>query len=198
MSCFTTETARKTRQRKAGLAAARYWPKHSFENLERARIMKRRIILFLCTGNYYRSRFAELLFNHLAPQNELDCLATSRALELKLGAGNIGPISQNTVEALVKRGIPLGEQFRYPLALDENDLAVASHIVAVKQDEHLPLLERKFPRWAARVEFWHVHDLDLAPPRKALAQIDHNVRALIQRLKSVTEFDDEGVKSNGM
>jgi hypothetical protein len=32
------------------------------------------------------------------------------------------------------------------------------------------------------VEFWHVPDVDLARPSEALAQIDMNVRALIQRL----------------
>jgi len=37
MPHFTTETARKARQRKAGLAAARYWQQHDFANLERAR-----------------------------------------------------------------------------------------------------------------------------------------------------------------
>jgi protein-tyrosine phosphatase len=34
--------------------------------------LKPKIMLFLCTGNYYRSRFAELLFNHLAKQRGLD------------------------------------------------------------------------------------------------------------------------------
>jgi protein-tyrosine phosphatase len=143
-------------------------------------------VLFLCTGNYYRSRFAELLFNHLAPQNELEWMAISRALALERGAYNIGSISKDTVEALAERGIPipLEENIRYPIALEENDLAVASYIVAVKQEEHLPLLKRKFPRWAERVEFWRVHDTDLALPREALAQIDQNVRRLIQRWSS--------------
>lgn len=144
----------------------------------------RKIVLFLCTGNYYRSRFAELLFNHLAQQIQLSWLATSRALAVELGAGNIGPISKHSVEALVERGIPVGENFRYPIALGESDLAAASHIVAVERDEHLPLLKLKFPHWADRVEFWHVHDTNRARPREALAQIDQNVWRLIQRLRA--------------
>lgn len=146
--------------------------------------MNRRVVLFLCTGNYYRSRFAELLFNHLASQDELDWVAISRALALDLGSHNVGPISQAAVEGLIERGIPHEEEFRSPIGLQENDLANANHIVAVKRDEHLPLLERRFPRWAERVEFWLVHDLDLAPPWEALAQIDRNVRDLIQRLRT--------------
>jgi protein-tyrosine phosphatase len=147
----------------------------------------RKIVLFLCTGNYYRSRFAELLFNHLAEQNELEWIAVSRALALERGAHNIGPISKDTLDALAERGIPLEENFRYPIAVAEDDLTVASHIVAVKKDEHLPLLQRHFPHWAERVEFWGVHDTDLAPPPVALAQIDENVRALIQRLLAPRE-----------
>jgi protein-tyrosine phosphatase len=142
-------------------------------------------VLFLCTGNYYRSRFAELLFNHLASQNELGWLATSRALALELGTRNIGPISQATIEALAERGIPAQKEFRYPLGLEESDLTVASHIVAVNQDEHLPLLKRNFQRWVERVEFWHVHDVDFALPREALSEIDQNVRGLLQRLKTL-------------
>lgn len=141
-------------------------------------------ILFLCTGNYYRSRFAELLFNHLGPQNELAWLAISRGLALERGAHNVGPISKDVLNALAERGIRLEEDLRYPIALGERDLAAASYIVAVKHDEHLPLLEKKFPCWAERVEFWHVHDTDLTLPREALAQIDQNVRELIRRLSS--------------
>jgi protein-tyrosine-phosphatase len=38
--------------------------------------MKR--VLFLCTGNYYRSRFAELLFNYRARSTGLAWEASSR------------------------------------------------------------------------------------------------------------------------
>ncbi len=67
----------------------------------------RKTVLFLCTGNYYRSRFAELLFNHLASQNKLEWIAISRGLALERGAHNIGPISKDTVEALAERGVRL-------------------------------------------------------------------------------------------
>jgi protein-tyrosine phosphatase len=144
----------------------------------------RHTVLFLCTGNYYRSRFAELLFNHLASEIELDWLAISRALAIERGVHNIGPISKNTIDALTERAIALEKHFRYPIAVEENDLASASHIVAVNREEHLPLLKQKFQPWAYSVEFWHVHDTDLAPPPEALAQIDQNVRHLIQRLRT--------------
>ncbi len=71
-------------------------------------------ILFLCTGNYYRSRFAEELFNHLAKQHGLDWTATSRALAIELGIYNHGPISNHTRVALIEREIPLAEPVRHP------------------------------------------------------------------------------------
>ena len=37
-----------------------------------------KIVLFLCTGNYYRSRFAEALFNSVARKMNLPWKASSR------------------------------------------------------------------------------------------------------------------------
>jgi hypothetical protein len=45
MALFTSETARRARQRKAGLAAARRWRERGFANLERARQQRRLNIL---------------------------------------------------------------------------------------------------------------------------------------------------------
>ena len=45
MPSFTSETARRARQRKAGLAAARHWRERGFANLERAREQRRLNIL---------------------------------------------------------------------------------------------------------------------------------------------------------
>jgi protein-tyrosine-phosphatase len=41
-------------------------------------------VLFLCTGNYYRSRFAEVLFNSVAGKLGLSWVASSRGLALVL------------------------------------------------------------------------------------------------------------------
>jgi protein-tyrosine phosphatase len=40
-------------------------------------------VLFLCTGNYYRSRFAEVLFNSVAGTMGLPWRASSRGLALE-------------------------------------------------------------------------------------------------------------------
>jgi protein-tyrosine phosphatase len=39
-------------------------------------------VLFLCTGNYYHSRFAEILFNSVASRMGLPWRASSRGLAL--------------------------------------------------------------------------------------------------------------------
>ena len=146
--------------------------------------MKPKTLLFLCTGNYYRSRFAELLFNYLAEQHGHDWQAASRGLAIERGVNNVGRISQHTLAGLATRGIALAGKVRGPRALSESDLASAHHIVAVNRREHLPILERKFPRCVEQVEFWSVNDCDLATPDEALALIETGVLGLINRFVS--------------
>ncbi len=140
-------------------------------------------MLFLCTGNYYRSRFAELLFNHLVTRPAIGWQAISRGLALELGAHNVGPVSRATLAGLVERGVALEGRHRGPLALTEEDLMSADHVVALKRDEHYSLIARHFPNWIDRVEYWHVHDLDFALPDETLARIERDVIGLISRLR---------------
>jgi protein-tyrosine phosphatase len=76
---------------------------------------------FLCTGKYYRSRFAEVLFNSVAGKMGLPWRASSRGLALERGVNNVGPMAASAVKALV---------------------------VALEHAEHLPLLQERFPVWA--------------------------------------------------
>lgn len=144
-----------------------------------------RTILFLCTGNYYRSRYAEELFNHLARRAGLDWEATSHALAIERGKDNVGPMARQTIDALRIDGIsPLGAS-RMPAACTHDALAASDMVVAVKEAEHRILLVTRFPGWEDRVTYWHVHDIDVAPPDVALAELKALVEALVQRLANV-------------
>jgi protein-tyrosine phosphatase len=136
-------------------------------------------VLFLCSGNYYRSRFAEAVFNHLAARDGLHWRAESRAL--RLNAGNVGPISPHAVDALRRRSIAIPPP-RFPSEVTEADLRAASRRVAVKRAEHLPMIERAFPAWVDRIEFWHIADVDCSPPDAALSALERQVVRLALRL----------------
>jgi protein-tyrosine phosphatase len=141
-----------------------------------------RTVLFLCTGNYYRSRFAEVYFNWHAEQRGVAWRAESRGLELF--ADNVGPMSMHAIARLRIHGIPIGLYRRLPLAASSQDFEAANHVVAIKETEHRPMLQRRFPNWLDRVEFWEIHDLDCADPEEAMPCLEAEVVRLIERLGS--------------
>jgi protein-tyrosine phosphatase len=139
-------------------------------------------LLFLCTGNYYRSRFAEILFNTWVTQAQIDWQATSRGLATELISRDYGPISLHAVNRLNERGITLGKEIRYPIQLEESDLHQANRVIALYEPEHRPYLESGFPGWADKIEYWDIPDRELAPVNQALTAIEANVLELIARL----------------
>ena len=62
-------------------------------------------VLFLCTGNYFRSRFAEVLFNSVPGTMGLPWRVSSRGLALVRGVNNVGPKAGAAVIALESRGL---------------------------------------------------------------------------------------------
>lgn len=137
-------------------------------------------VLFLCTGNYYRSRFAEIFFNWHATEQRLPWRADSRGLALD--ALNLGHMSGYTVNRLASMQMPVDEYRRDPKDLALGDLESADQIVAVKGSEHRPLIARRFPQWLDKIEFWEVHDIDCAAPEEALPHLEKEVLGLIRRL----------------
>jgi protein-tyrosine phosphatase len=114
---------------------------------------------FLCTGNYYRSRYAEVLFNSVAEKMSLRWKASSKGLALERGVNNVGPLAASAIKALEARGLrAVAEYSRFPVQVTVEDFEAAHWIVALKEAEHLPLLQERFPAWAEKVEFWHVDD----------------------------------------
>ncbi len=140
-------------------------------------------VLFLCSANYYRSRFAEHLFNWLARQEGLPWRANSRGLVADQW-GDIGEISRHTIEALGLRGVPMPTEHRRPRQLTLADLTGSDLVVAVKEAEHRAMMADQFPPWTDRAEYWHVDDLDCAQPEEALPVLEANVWALVERLRA--------------
>lgn len=139
-------------------------------------------VLFLCTGNYYRSRFAEYLFNREAERHGLNWQADSCGLALEFGAGNVGAISSYTLARLQQHGIVLGSDLRYPRQVQENDLSSSALVIALDRTEHQSMVEQKIPAWANKIEYWDVADLGFVPANDALGQIELQVAKLVERL----------------
>ena len=131
-------------------------------------------MLFVCTGNYYRSRYAEAVFNHLARMLDLRWTAFSRGLNIHtILAGDLSP---HVREDLARQGLSLSLTGPRRTALTELDLASANRAVALKESEHRPMMAEQFPAWVDRIEYWHVHDLDRARADDALPQIYDRVK----------------------
>jgi protein-tyrosine phosphatase len=141
-----------------------------------------RRVLFLCTGNYYRSRYADILFNHHAVLRGIAWRAFSRGLAVERGVNNVGPMSRTARERLEARGVQTDEFERFPAPVTPTDLEEAARIVALKEIEHRPLMIERFPGWVGRTEFWNVDDVDVGPADEALSLIDRTMETLLTQL----------------
>lgn len=143
-------------------------------------------LLFLCTGNYYRSRFAEEFFNSLAKRESLNCRATSRGLGVDSIATsyNVGPISPHVIPAL--RQLKAWSEMipRGPVQCSLEDLATADLVIALKESEHREMLATRYPGWDSKCRYWNVHDLDAASPQTTIAEIARLVTDLVRELSA--------------
>jgi len=139
-----------------------------------------RNILFICTANYYRSRFSEAVFNHLANRRGLEWRAFSRGLIPEEAPDGLSPHAANGLKL-----VGVSPEF-FPSvkkALASEDFEQADRIFALKKDEHLPMLEERFPENLSRVEFWDVSDIPHVSPAQAMLQIKENIEALLVELE---------------
>jgi protein-tyrosine phosphatase len=141
-------------------------------------------VLFLCTGNYYRSRFAEYYFNELVRTSKWHAL--SRGLAVEWGSANVGPMARTALDELNLRGVLVREPIPYPTRLSGWELEMACHIVAVDEDEHRPLVSARYPGWEEVIEYWHVKDVQQVAPEIAIPELASLVEKLAVNLTGIT------------
>src|SRR5215468_6474039 len=102
-----------------------------------------RVVLFVCSGNYYRSRFAELVFTHLAARDggrtTSVWTADSAGLLPEHFASNPGALSSRVIAAAAARQIDVPEPHRAPRPVTDALLENATRVVALHEPEHRPL-----------------------------------------------------------
>lgn len=138
-------------------------------------------VLFLCTGNYYRSRYAEILFNELVKANHLEWKAFSRGLKVIHGK-NPGNISIHAIEALNALGIEIHDKDRKPVQVKLRDLKEAALVIAVKKDEHESIIMNCFPDWHEKIIYWNIHDIDFEEPIGALKRLEFEIKKLLKEI----------------
>lgn len=143
--------------------------------------MNEQVVLFLCTGNFYRSRYAEALFNHQAQKAGLNWKAESKGFRPHLATEDL---SHWASERLEEHHIPLSHTRPMPGKLSALDLAESSLVIALYESEHAPMMKEQFPRWIDRIRYWQVPDIDITTPAIALAKIEHEIDQLIQQLSA--------------
>jgi protein-tyrosine phosphatase len=136
-------------------------------------------ILFICTGNFYRSRFAEALVNFYAPQKAPKWSAFSRGLAIWMAEGKISPFTR---DALAKRNIPESFCGDQRISLKEQDLQEADRIIAMDKEEHYTMMMEQFPEWADRIEYWTYRDIQWSSPDGVILQIENAVSVLLDEL----------------
>ena len=137
-------------------------------------------VLFICTENFYRSRYAEMLFNHTSKDYMLKWTSFSRGFR---SSDREAPISRHTMRGLTNKGI-YPSQVRYPIKLTPADLALAHRIILMDEQEHRSMLESEFSEWSDYVDYWNIQDIEFKHPDIALEQLDQKIDLLIGSLET--------------
>jgi protein-tyrosine phosphatase len=136
-------------------------------------------VLFICTGNFYRSRFAEAIFNHHAEQRKIPWIAFSRGLAIHLAEGDL---SSFTADALQTRQIELRHTGSSRVRLIEIDLENSNRRIALDRSEHFAMMSEQFPGWEERIDYWEVPDLPYQAVEEALPEIERKVIRLLDEV----------------
>jgi len=140
-------------------------------------------VLFVCTGNYYRSRIAEAVFNHRAASLQTSLSARSAGLAVHLiDVPSMGGLSPHARQALAAEGIDVSHTGLLPTPFAADLAESAERVIALYDAEHRPMVEDLHPGLASYFTYWDIPDVPHWPPARAVARIFERVDTLLDEL----------------
>ena len=135
-------------------------------------------VIFICTGNYYRSRFCEIYYNHLTKGNALPADSKGLWAYRKI---NDGMISPHTLKFLNDISLPAGKM-KFPEQMEARHFQSGIKIIAMDETEHRSMMQKDFPEFSDQIQYWQVHDIDFTDPSEAMPALKKKVELLVKEL----------------
>ena len=133
-------------------------------------------VLFVCDGNYYRSRFAAAYLKYKANRLHLPLTVTSRGVKTYVHRGKT--VSPLALKELQRRGIPADYAAGVPTPLTNDDLRNADRIIAMtRASQESAMRQLSTGQSMPKTEYWEIDDDETACGRLA-QRIDQLVTEL--------------------
>lgn len=143
-------------------------------------------LLFVCSGNYYRSRFAEAYLNYLSDLFSLDIKAESRGLAIHFAdelAEEFGEISKDTKERCNSLGIPKKYWDKNRESIRREDFENFDQIICLDLEEHAPMIKEQFPDQIYSVCYLKVKDIFDWEPKQTLDSISETIQEMVSNFR---------------
>ena len=135
-------------------------------------------VMFICTGNYYRSRFCEIYFNHLTRENLVPADSKGLWAFRKINEGMISP---HTIKYLSDISLTSGKM-KFPEQMETRHFESGVRIIAMDEVEHRTMMQGEFPDFADQIEYWQVQDIDFTDPAEAMPALKAKVEQLVKEM----------------
>ena len=138
-------------------------------------------ILFVCTGNIFRSRFAEEVFNHLCKINGVDAIAFSAGLQVgRYKQRKIYWPAMNELERLKIEPLRSNED---SVHINDIDVSIYDQIICMDEEEHKPMVRSNELLSGFIFQYWNIVDMPKVPSDISLPRCYKKVETLIDQLK---------------
>ncbi|MDB2481529.1 hypothetical protein N9W84_00015 [bacterium] len=149
-------------------------------------------VCFVCTGNYYRSRFAEAVFNHLAEECDVGHVAESRGFQISAAdevAKKYGELSPYTRDRMDELDIEERHTSSERQMIKKEDLKLFDLFIILDRSEHFSMVkefvgeDEEMIDSAKNFKYWGVKDVFDWKPSETLSAIFANVNKLFNEIR---------------